>query len=126
MLIKSAALTEFPGADPGIRHAFFTRRGGVSDGAFASLNCGFGSRDMPENVQQNREIAASRLGLSADRLVSGPQGHGHYGITVGDPWRREKTTRADAMVTSVPGIALGVLAADCAPVLFADPASRIV
>src|SRR3954452_9801198 len=126
MLIKSAALTEFPGADPGIRHAFFTRRGGVSDGAFASLNCGFGSRDLPENVQQNREIAASRLGLPADRLVRCPQVHGTHAIAVETPWRREQNPRADAMVTLVPGIALGVLAADCAPVLFADPDSRVI
>lgn len=126
MLISSGALAEFPGADPGIRHAFFTRRGGVSGGAFASLNCGFGSRDAPENVRQNREIAASCLGLSADRLVSCHQVHGTTAITVEDPWRREQNPRADAMVTSVPGIALGVLAADCAPVLFADPEARVV
>jgi YfiH family protein len=126
MLMTLPALAEFPGADPGIRHAFFTRRGGVSGGAFASLNCGFGSRDIPENVQQNREIAASRLDLSADRLVSCHQVHGTDAITVEAPWRREQNPRADAMVTTVPGIALGVLAADCAPVLFADPDSRII
>ena len=126
MLITSGALAGFAGADPGIRHAFFTRRGGVSGGAFASLNCGFGSRDAPENVQQNREIAASRLGLSADRLVSCYQVHGTEVITVDAPWRREQNPRADAMVTSVPGISLGVLAADCAPVLFADPEARII
>src|SRR3954453_2998334 len=126
MLITLPALAEFPGADPGIRHAFFPRRGGVSGGAFASLNCGFGSRDAPENVQHNREVAASRLGLSADRLVSCHQIHGTNAITVEAPWRREQNPRADAMVTAVPGIALGVLAADCAPVLFADPAARIV
>src|SRR4051794_16635104 len=126
MLMTLPALAEFPGADPGIRHAFFTRRGGVSGGAFASLNCGFGSRDAPENVQRNREIAASRLGLSADRLVSCYQVHGTDAITVEAPWRREQNPRADAMVTSMPGIALGVLAADCAPILFADPEARII
>ena len=76
MLITLAALAEFPGPDPGIRHAFFTRQGGVSGGVFASLNCGFGSRDAPGDVEQNRAIAASRLGLAADRLVSCHQIHG--------------------------------------------------
>jgi YfiH family protein len=126
MLITIGALTEFPGADPGIRHAFFTRRGGVSVGAFASLNCGFGSRDAPESVAENRAIAASRLGLSGDRLVSCHQVHGTTAITVERAWERRENPRADAMVTSVPGIALGVLAADCAPVLFADPDSRVI
>lgn len=126
MLITLRALAEYPGPDPGIRHAFFTRQGGVSDGLFASLNCGFGSRDTPENVSENRMIAASRLGVSPDRLVSCHQIHGTTAITVEDAWRREQNPRADAMVTSVPGIALGVLAADCAPVLFADPEARII
>src|ERR671921_36265 len=126
MLITLGALVDFPGPDPGIRHAFFTRQGGVSGGLFASLNCGFGSRDAPDNVEQNRAIAAARLGLSADRLVSCHQIHGTSAITVEDTWRREENPRADAMVTAVPGIALGVLAADCAPVLFADPDSRII
>src|SRR5581483_6531937 len=126
MLITIAALAEFPGTDPGIRHAFFTRRGGVSGGMFASLNCGFGSRDAPADVAENRAIAASRLGVAADRLVSCHQVHGTTAITVENPWRREATPRADAIVTATPGIALGVLAADCAPVLFADPEVRVI
>jgi YfiH family protein len=126
MLITISALAEFPGADPGIRHAFFTRQGGVSGGAFASLNCGFGSRDVPDNVAQNRAIAADRLGVTADRLVSCHQVHGTAAITVENPWPRRENPRADAMVTAVPGIALGVLAADCAPVLFADPEARVI
>ena len=107
----------------GIRHAFFTRRGGVSDGPFASLNCGFGSRDDPAKVEQNRAIAAAQLGVMPERLVSCHQIHGTTALTVELPWRRADNPRADAMVTAVPGIALGVLAADCAPVLFADPAA---
>src|SRR3954468_22308360 len=98
MLMTLPALAEFPGADPGIRHAFFTRRGGVSGGAFASLNCGFGSRDAPEGVAETRAIAASRLGLTSDRLVSCHQVHGTTAITVEVPWRREQNPRADAMV----------------------------
>jgi YfiH family protein len=124
-MIALNALADYPGADPGIRHAFFTRQGGVSQGLFASLNCGFGSRDNSDHVAQNRAIAASRLDLAADRLVSCHQVHGTSVVTVDRPWRREQNPRADAMVTAMPGIALGVLAADCAPVLFADPAARV-
>jgi YfiH family protein len=109
-----------------VRHAFFTRAGGVSGGLYASLNCGFGSGDEAGRVERNRSIAASRLGLSADRLVSCHQVHGTATITVERPWRREDNPRADGMVTTVPGIALGVLAADCAPVLFADPEARVI
>jgi polyphenol oxidase len=119
---------------PGIRHGYFTRQGGVSRGLFASLNCGFGSGDDPAKVEENRAIAAARLGLAADRLVSCHQVHGTATVTVERPWppranpSANPTTnpRADAMVTAVPGIALGVLAADCAPVLFADPTARII
>jgi purine-nucleoside/S-methyl-5'-thioadenosine phosphorylase / adenosine deaminase len=110
----------------GIRHAFFTREGGVSDGLYASLNCGFGSRDDPQKVEQNCAIAASRLGVARQRLVSCHQIHGTTAVTVVRPWQRRENPRADAMVTAVPGIALGVLAADCAPVLFADATARIV
>jgi YfiH family protein len=113
-------------AEAGIRHAFFTRKGGVSDGLYAALNCGFGSRDDPEKVAANRSIAAARLGLAVERLVSCHQVHGTATVTVEEPWRREQNPRADGMVTAVPGIALGVLAADCAPVLFADPVARII
>jgi polyphenol oxidase len=112
--------------DPDIRHAFFTRQGGVSEGLFASLNCGFGSRDDPRRVDDNRAIAAVHLGLTAERLVSCHQVHGTRAITVERPWRRADNPRADGMATAVPGIALGVLAADCAPVLFADPAARVI
>jgi len=112
--------------DPHIRHAFFTREGGVSEGLFASLNCGFGSRDDPRRVEENRTIAAAHLGLAAERLVSCHQVHGTTAITVKRPWRRAANPRADGMVTAVPGIGLGVLAADCAPVLFADPEARII
>ncbi len=125
-MITLGALDGDPTREQRIRHAFFTRRGGVSDGLFASLNCGFGSRDDPANVEHNRAIAAARLGLAAERLVSCHQIHGTATVIVEHPWRRDANPRADGMVTAVPGIALGVLAADCAPVLFADPAARII
>jgi len=121
-MITSGALD----ADAGIRHAFFTRRGGVSEGLFGSLNCGFGSGDASQRVVANREIAMARLGLPADRLVTVRQIHSATVVTVEQPWRRGDVPRADGLVTAVPGIALGVLAADCAPILFHDPAARVI
>lgn len=109
-----------------VRHAFFTREGGVSGGLFASLNCGFGSGDKVESVERNRALAAARLDIAADRLVSCHQVHGTDIVTVERPWRREANPKADGMVTKVPGIALGVLAADCAPVLFVEPEAGVV
>jgi purine-nucleoside/S-methyl-5'-thioadenosine phosphorylase / adenosine deaminase len=125
-MITLGVLADDPARASGIRHAFFTRRGGVSEGLYSALNCGFGSRDDPARVAENRAIAARRLGLAADRLISCHQVHGTTAITVTTPWGRAANPRADGMVTAVPGIALGVLAADCAPVLFADPAARVV
>jgi YfiH family protein len=112
--------------EPRIRHAFFTREGGVSGGIYASLNCGFGSGDDPACVTRNRAAASARLGITAEGLVSCHQVHGTEIVTVERPWHRERNPRADGMVTAVPGIALGVLAADCAPVLFADPEAGVV
>jgi YfiH family protein len=113
-------------AAPGVRHAFFTREGGTSAGLYASLNCGFGSGDDPRRVADNRAIAAAQLDVMPERLISCHQVHGTDIITVEQPWRRQDNPRADGMVTMVPGIALGVLAADCAPVLFADPDAHII
>ncbi|HEX6443171.1 MAG TPA: peptidoglycan editing factor PgeF [Stellaceae bacterium] len=112
--------------DNRIRHAFFTRQGGVSTGLFAALNCGFGSGDDLDKVARNRALAAAQLELPPDRLVSCHQVHGTDVVTVERPWRREDNPRADGMVSNVPGIALGILAADCAPVLFADPEAGVV
>lgn len=112
--------------DPGIRHAFFTRLGGVSSGVYRSLNCGFGSGDAAEDVARNRAIAAEQLGLSADRLVTCRQVHSTTVVVVEEPWLPEAAPPADGLVTRVPGIALGVLAADCAPVLLHDPAARVI
>jgi hypothetical protein len=114
------------GVGSGIRHAFFTRRGGVSAGLFSSLNCGFGSGDSPENVARNRQIAVAGLGLAADRLVTVRQAHSTTVVTVERSWRREESPSADGLVTAVRGIALGVLAADCAPILLHDPVAQII
>jgi hypothetical protein len=113
-------------AADGIRHGFFTRAGGVSDGLYASLNCGFGSDDDPAKVAENRRRAAAALGVDADRLLTCYQIHSATVVTVERPWQRAENPRADAMVTRLPGIALGILTSDCAPVLFADPEARII
>ena len=126
MTAQSVITLSALGGNRSIRHAFFTRQGGVSGGLFASLNCGFGSGDDPGDVARNRAIAAAQLDLTAERLVSCHQIHGTEVVTVERPWRREDNPRADGTVTKVPGIALGVLAADCAPVLFADPEAGII
>lgn len=110
----------------GVRHGFFTREGGVSGGLFASLNCGYGSGDDPAKIARNRAIAADRLGLAEDRLITCHQIHSATVLTVTEPWRREDAPRADGVVTDRPNIALGVLAADCAPVLFADPEAGVI
>jgi polyphenol oxidase len=110
----------------GIRHAFFTRQGGVSTGLYASLNCGYGSGDAPEAVAENRARAAARLGVAADRLSGVYQVHSATCVTLEAPIRRGEAPRADAMVTRVPGLALGILSADCAPVLFADAGARVI
>lgn len=112
------------GAAAGIRHGFFTRLGGVSGGGYASLNCGLGSRDDPEAVAENRARVARFL--DAGSLITAHQVHSATAVVVDRPWTREERPRADAIVTATPGIALGVLTADCAPVLFADPQARVV
>ena len=110
-----------------IRHGFFTREGGVSDGIYGSLNCGAGSSDRPENVIENKRRAAERVDVDADALVTLYQVHSATVVAIEDA-RAVMADRpqADAMVTDRPGIALGILTADCAPVLFADPVARVI
>ena len=110
----------------GIRHGFFTRQGGLSGGVFESLNCGFGSGDTAAAVVRNRAIAAERLGFSPDRLVTCYQVHSNTVVTVETPWPQQAAPRADGLVARIPGIALGILTADCAPILFADAAAEVV
>jgi YfiH family protein len=110
----------------GVRHAFFSREGGVSEGLYASLNCGLGSGDALTNVLSNRASAAAQLDVAADSLLTCYQVHGIDVVTVEKPWSRENLPRADAMVTKQPGIALGILTADCAPVLLADSQARVI
>lgn len=109
-----------------VAHGFFGRQGGVSEGVYASLNCGYGSSDDAACVRENRGRAASRLGVSEDRLITVYQIHSADVVTVEAPWLRGDAPKADAMVTKVGGVALGVLAADCAPVLFADATAGVI
>ncbi len=112
-------------AHAGMRHAFFTRVGGVSEGLYASLNGGLGSQDAPERVAENRARMCARLGLPPDRLVSLYQIHSAEVVTIEAPFAAERP-KADAMVTRVPGLALGIATADCGPILFADPENGVV
>lgn len=109
-----------------VRHAFFTREGGVSEGAFASLNCGFGSGDDPARVADNRARAMARLALAGGRLVTLYQVHSTEVAFVEKPWPKGQMPHADVAVTATPGVALGVLTADCAPVLMADAAAGVI
>jgi polyphenol oxidase len=111
---------------PGIGHGFFTREGGVSGGIYGSLNCGAGSKDHRSHVIENRSRVAVALGARSDSLVTCHQIHSADAIVVTRPWAMGQNPKADAMVTKVPGIALGALAADCAPVLFVDPEARVI
>jgi polyphenol oxidase len=108
----------------GIRHGFFTRHGGVSQGIYASLNCGLGSRDEAAAVRENRTRVAAHL--QAASLVTAHQIHSPTALIVTEAWPDTERPRADALVTASRGIALGALAADCTPVLFADPATGVV
>ncbi len=110
----------------GIAHGFFTREGGVSEGIYAGLNCGAGSKDDRERVIENRRRVATHLGAAGDRLLTCHQVHSSDAIVVTEPWSLGQNPKADALVTRVPGIALGALAADCAPILFADPEARVI
>ncbi len=109
-----------------LRHAFFTRRGGVSTGLYGSLNVGFGSDDNPAHVAENRARCMAVLGIEPDRLTTAYQVHGTVAAVVEEPWDPRAAQKADAMVTNRPGVALGILTADCAPVLFADPGAGVI
>jgi YfiH family protein len=109
----------------GVRHGFFTRRGGASSGIYAGLNCGPGSSDQREAVALNRARVAEALGVVPDRLLSLHQVHSTEVVVAGSEGWAERP-RADAAVTDRPGIALGILTADCAPVLLHDPEAGVI
>lgn len=110
---------------PGVRHAFFTREGGVSTGIYASLNVGRGSRDDPAAVEENRRRAAGVFGLDEDRLLTCHQIHSATVIAADAPFGVARP-EGDGVVATQPGLICGALAADCAPILFADAEARVV
>lgn len=120
-------LLEGPAGQNGrrIAHGFFTREGGVSEGIYAGLNVGAGSNDAPEKVAENRRRVAGWLGVAPDSLLTVHQVHSPDVLHVTEPFAGPRP-KADAMVTNVPGIAIGALSADCGPVLFADHAAGVI
>ncbi len=110
----------------GVRHGFFGRNGGVSTGLYDSLNCGFGSGDDTVLVAENRAIVADTLRVNAATLCTAYQIHSAKAVIITKPWHWSHAPEADALVTSEPGIAIGVLTADCVPVLFADSTHHVI
>ncbi|MEM9122796.1 MAG: polyphenol oxidase family protein, partial [Pseudomonadota bacterium] len=111
---------------PGIAHGFFTRQGGVSEGMYASLNCGFGSADEASQVATNRARVAQQLGVPKEDILTLYQHHSPDVVTVTERWLPEAAPKADAMATNTKGLVLGILTADCGPVLLADGTAGVV
>ncbi len=110
----------------GVRHGFLTRVGGASQGLYAGLNCGRGSDDAPAAVEENRRLAAAYINVLPENLISTYQIHSSTAVVVDAPFSPQAAPRADAIVTREPEIALGILTADCAPVLMADAEAGVI
>jgi polyphenol oxidase len=121
MMVKADTLSL-----PGIRHAFFTREGGVSAGFYESLNGGVGSQDNASHVAENRARMAASLGVAPQRFLTAYQVHSPNVVIADAPWTSETRPRADAIVTHMPDLAIGVTTADCGPILFAEPQARVI
>jgi YfiH family protein len=113
-------------AIPGLHHAFFTRDGGVSDGVYASLNGGIGSSDYPAHVAENRRRMAEQMAVAQSHFLSVHQTHSPDVVVASGPWQSPSRPRADAIVTRTEGLAIGATAADCGPILLADPRARVI
>jgi YfiH family protein len=128
--IRNCMSAEFLTADafqlPGMSHGFFTRNGGVSTGAFASLNCSLSGKDDAAAVRENRSRAAAALGLPHRALCGLTQVHGKRVVVAEDAWSEDQRPEADGVVTRRAGLALGIITGDCAPVLFADRSSGVI
>ncbi len=111
---------------PGLRHGYFTRNGGVSSGVYESLNIGNGSKDDQEMVRENRARVSRNLGVAPEFLVTPYQIHSADVITLSAPFQETDDRKADALVTSQPGLAIGIATADCGPVLFADATAGVI
>jgi YfiH family protein len=113
-------------AIPGLRHAFFTRDGGVSEGIYAGLNGGLGSNDDPADVAENRRRMAEQMGVTPEHLLTLFQIHSPDVAVATGPWETASRPHADAIVTRTEGLAIGVTTADCGPILFVDPNARVI
>ena len=113
-------------AIPGLRHAFFTRDGGVSSGLYESLNGGIGSNDDPAHVAENRRRMAEQIGVTPEHFLSVHQTHSPDVIVATGPWQTPSRPLADAIVTRTEGLAIGATAADCGPILLVDPSARVI
>ena len=120
--VLSATISEFGST---ISHGFFTRKGGVSKGIYASMNVGLGSDDKPEWVVTNRQLICLALGADIEQLATVNQIHS-ADVAIVEQAMTGNRPRADALVTSVPGLAIGILTADCGPVLFADAEAGVI
>jgi YfiH family protein len=112
-------------AIPGLRHAFFTREGGVSDGVYSHLNGGLGSRDDPTHIAENRRRMAEQMGLAPTHLINVHQVHSPDAVVVAGPLDGQRP-KADALVTRTDGLAIAVTTADCGPVLLVEPNARVI
>jgi polyphenol oxidase len=121
-MITLAALEDLPG----IRHGFMTRAGGVSEGIYASLNCGLGSDDDLERVRENRRRVLRMADIPANTLLTAHQIHSPDVLVVDEEWHGSPRPKVDALVTKRPNVAIAASSADCVPILFADPEARIV
>jgi polyphenol oxidase len=113
-------------AVPHLRHAFFTREGGVSSGIYAGLNGGLGSGDDPADVAENRRRMAAQMGTSPEHLLGVHQVHSPDAVIATGPWQGAARPKADAIVTRAQGLAIGVTAADCGPILLVEPKARVI
>lgn len=112
--------------DEQIRHGFFTRDGGVSEGIYRGLNVGLGSDDERTRVLENRSRVAGYFSQPDTRLMTPYQIHSSTALEVIGPWEEGERPQVDALVTSNPNVVIGILTADCGPVLFADPDNGVV
>ena len=110
-----------------IKHGFFNRKGGVSSGIYKSLNCGIGSHDKKKNVLKNLKIVSKKIGCSQKKLVLLHQMHSNKFIYIGTNYKfNKKRIKADALITNVKNVAISILTADCAPILFYDSRKKII
>jgi hypothetical protein len=113
-------------AIPGLRHAFFSREGGVSGGIYAGLNAGIGSQDDPAHVAENRRRMAEQMGVAPTHFLTVHQTHSPDVMVATAPWDATARPRADAIVTRIEGLSIGATAADCGPILLVDPNARVI